>query len=109
MTVCGVMKTSALDCRLLAAALDCRDDLRSLIPRLDRVIAAGEDSTGLLTCIRAAAYTHADALRLAIKGRGIATIPRGRAKSYAGAIGEREGRVCGRMGWTRETYGLVCF
>jgi hypothetical protein len=56
--------------RLAAAAADARDDLRALLPRLDRTIEAGQDQTGLLREVRILAAKHADRLRLALKSPG---------------------------------------
>jgi hypothetical protein len=51
--------------RLAAAALDARNDLRMLLPRLDAAIA--DAPTPLLVELRALAIRHADSLRLALK------------------------------------------
>jgi hypothetical protein len=44
-----------------------RDELRSLIPRLDHAIASGEDQAALLKHVREVAWRHADGLRFALK------------------------------------------
>jgi hypothetical protein len=51
--------------RLAAAAIDARNDLRMLLPRLDSAIAS--TPTPLLLELRALAIRHADSLRRALK------------------------------------------
>jgi hypothetical protein len=51
--------------RLAKAALDARDALRNLIPRLDRAIAAADAS--VLPEVRAMAIQQTTSLRLALK------------------------------------------
>ena len=61
------MKTLDSWPRLAGAAADARDELRALLPRLDRAIAAGAVSPELLVELRALALKHADSLRQALK------------------------------------------
>jgi hypothetical protein len=51
--------------RLAGAAIDARNDLRMLVPRLDSAIAAAP--MPLLVELRALCTRHADSLRLALK------------------------------------------
>jgi len=53
--------------RLASAASDARDDLRFLIPLLDRAIAERKSSAMLLVNVQALAIRNAEALRLALK------------------------------------------
>ncbi len=57
--------------RLAIAAIQARNDLRSVLPRLDQAIAAGEFSheaqTALLRQLQELARRNAEALRLALK------------------------------------------
>jgi hypothetical protein len=59
------MKNLSSWARLAAAALDARNELRNLVPRLDAAIASAP--TPLLLELRALAIPHADSLRLALK------------------------------------------
>ena len=59
------MKTFDNWARLAGAAADARDALRSLIPRLDKAIAAADVSA--LPELRAMVIRHADSLRIALK------------------------------------------
>jgi hypothetical protein len=53
--------------RLARACLDCRDELRSLIPVLDAAIAAGSVPRRMLVQIRAALARNAERLRVGLK------------------------------------------
>jgi hypothetical protein len=53
--------------RLARAAPDARDDLRSLVPALDRAIGEKNPTIPLLETARDVAIHHAEALRLALK------------------------------------------
>ena len=52
---------------LAIAALDCRDELRSFLPRLDAALAGCDDPRALLADVRALVARNADRLRMGLK------------------------------------------